>query len=192
MTLLFEEAWRGAFPGGKPLAYCLREPFQARWVRFHSLPESKRYADDAGEMATILQRHNAIATDLFGEGGRCFMIQSRRDLAPGEVEHSDYDAPIRECGLARAFAFVEGDDPEDSATWAAHAAPVIWSHGAFDSLLERIATGEVSGLMWMNAEAARLLAPYDGGVDVFLPTTAERDALKARHASWLSPLTAGL
>ena len=32
----------------------------------------------------------------------------------------------------------------------------------------------------------RIHHPYDGGADVLLPTTAERDALIQRHTDWLS------
>ncbi|RYF56380.1 MAG: hypothetical protein EOO27_18540 [Comamonadaceae bacterium] len=37
-----------------------------------------------------------------------------------------------------------------------------------------------------------LYCPYDGGADVLLPSAAERDALMARHADWLSPHPDGL
>ena len=32
----------------------------------------------------------------------------------------------------------------------------------------------------------RVHHPYDGGADVLLPTTGERDALERRHTDWLS------
>jgi hypothetical protein len=192
LTLLFEQAWRTAFAGGRPLAYLLRDPFKSRWVRFHSLPESKRYAENDREMAIILQRQNALAADLFGEGRGCFMIQSRRELEPGDYEYSDYDAPIREQGLSRTFDFFDDDEPEEGSSWAAYAGQVVWSHGVFDSLLKRIANEEVAFLMWMDPQAGSLFAPYDGGVDIFLPTPADRDALKDRHRAWLSVHPSGL
>ncbi|WP_436849475.1 DUF3885 domain-containing protein [Streptomyces avermitilis] len=34
--------------------------------------------------------------------------------------------------------------------------------------------------------------PYPGGVDVFAPSTAERDSLKAAHPDWLSAHPSGL
>lgn len=37
-----------------------------------------------------------------------------------------------------------------------------------------------------------LYHPYDGGVDVILPTPAERDTLKERHQTWLSTHPSGL
>lgn len=64
--------------------------------------------------------------------------------------------------------------------------------GAFASLLRRIANDEVSYVMWMDEQTGSLFAPYDGGIDVFLPTTAARDALKERHSAWLSIHPSGM
>lgn len=36
------------------------------------------------------------------------------------------------------------------------------------------------------SELEWLYCPYDGGADVLLPSAVERDALKERHADWLS------
>ncbi len=40
--------------------------------------------------------------------------------------------------------------------------------------------------MITNLSVDRIHAPYDGGADVLLPTTAERDTVKRRHIDWLS------
>ena len=41
-----------------------------RWVRFHSLPGSKRYADDEEEYAELMCRHLAVLAELLSlEGG---------------------------------------------------------------------------------------------------------------------------
>jgi hypothetical protein len=42
-----------------------------------------------------------------------------------------------------------------------------------------------------DPELAWLYCPYDGGADVLLGSEAERDALKARHAAWLSTYPGG-
>lgn len=45
--------------------------------------------------------------------------------------------------------------------------------------------------MITDLEMRRVHHPYDGGADVLLPTTGERDALKARHTDWLSTHRSG-
>ncbi|MEU9732357.1 hypothetical protein [Streptomyces sp. NPDC048002] len=43
-----------------------------------------------------------------------------------------------------------------------------------------------------DTELERIHHPYDGGADVVLATPAERDALRERHAGWLSAHPDGL
>ncbi|WP_425457790.1 DUF3885 domain-containing protein [Catellatospora sichuanensis] len=35
-----------------------------RWVRFHSLPGSKRYPENEGEYGTVLNRHHTVLDQL--------------------------------------------------------------------------------------------------------------------------------
>lgn len=37
-----------------------------------------------------------------------------------------------------------------------------------------------------------IVAPYDGGVDIILDTTENRDKIKSRYQDWLSPREDGL
>jgi hypothetical protein len=57
-------AWQQCSPQCPPVAHSLRSYYHERWVRFHSLPGSKRYVDTAEEYATILDRHNTLLTEL--------------------------------------------------------------------------------------------------------------------------------
>ncbi|WP_200926706.1 DUF3885 domain-containing protein [Sphaerimonospora mesophila] len=52
--------WRERWPLCPPLAYELKNAYHDRWVRFHSLPDSKRYADDEAEYAILLHRYNTV------------------------------------------------------------------------------------------------------------------------------------
>src|SRR5690242_14685149 len=73
MTDALKQAWNGAFPNIPPIAYRLRTLLGDRWVRFHRLPESKRYADSESEQQTILLRHNQILDEL-AERPNLFLI----------------------------------------------------------------------------------------------------------------------
>ncbi|WP_443611862.1 DUF3885 domain-containing protein [Acrocarpospora catenulata] len=41
--------WQANWPDCPPVAHELKRFYASRWVRFHSLPESKRYADTPAE-----------------------------------------------------------------------------------------------------------------------------------------------
>lgn len=49
----FYKLWRNAFGETAPIGYQLKDIFPERWLRVHSLPESKRYADSKEEYAII-------------------------------------------------------------------------------------------------------------------------------------------
>ena len=86
--------WQHQFPGSEPVAHRLRTAFPSRWVRFHSLPESKRYPEGEGEYATVLGRHNRILGHLLGSGRAVVLLTTGGsfDLSvappPPEVERN--------------------------------------------------------------------------------------------------------
>ncbi len=62
--------WPKAFPGCNPISHQMRMAFPERWVRFHSLPELKRYAENNAEYSILLERHNAVLGAIRGKNGR--------------------------------------------------------------------------------------------------------------------------
>jgi hypothetical protein len=61
------EIWQERMGERTPLAHEFVTEHRERWVRFHSLPESKRYASDQAERRTILERHYTVLGELFGD-----------------------------------------------------------------------------------------------------------------------------
>ncbi|GAA1622656.1 hypothetical protein GCM10009733_019120 [Nonomuraea maheshkhaliensis] len=55
--------WWSHWPDSPPIAHQLHGD-RDRWVRFHSLPEPKRYADTAAEYQILLDRYNTVLTEL--------------------------------------------------------------------------------------------------------------------------------
>jgi hypothetical protein len=70
----FLDFWRTHFGDCPPAGFLLHETFPERWMRIHSLPDSKRYADTARELTALLARHNTVATDVLGDGSRCVEV----------------------------------------------------------------------------------------------------------------------
>lgn len=58
--------WEQRWPGSWPEADKLRGLFPDRWVRFHSLPGSKRYPDTEAEYEILLDRHHGVLVELAG------------------------------------------------------------------------------------------------------------------------------
>ena len=66
--LTTDDAWRNLAGDATPIAHELRHACAARWVRFHSLPDSKRYAGCESEYIELLARHNTIINKFTTSG----------------------------------------------------------------------------------------------------------------------------
>ena len=64
---LLAALWRERHPSGPPVAHTFRTRYADRWVRFHSLPDSKRYPESEDEYAIVLDRYNTILDELFAD-----------------------------------------------------------------------------------------------------------------------------
>jgi hypothetical protein len=155
--------------------YELKSQFGNRWVRFHCLPESKRYAENDAEYTVILDRYNTILDDLFG-GGAVYIVAVKYDSEPQRSEpRRVWRTVVREV------------DPEYGNTYAHFFLDrTTWRRGMIDEALRRVADYQDAGGVVTDLEARWLFHPYDGGMDVIAPTAADRDTLRDRHRGWLS------
>lgn len=56
-------------PARGPVSFELHSCLHDRWVRFHNLPGSKRYADNEEESAELVCRHLAVLAELLSVEG---------------------------------------------------------------------------------------------------------------------------
>lgn len=188
----FEQAWTSFHPGKHPVGHMLRTDGTPNWIRFHSLPGSKRYVETDEERATLLSRQNALALEVLGRTP-CWLVQVHWTVSPGEIDlAAQYDPfrATREQQLEFLFTFIVNDG-EDDHPWRVHGAQTDWEAGRFDDLLISIADDEAAPMLWMGSDGA-IFAPYDGGVDLFLPEASAVDRLAARYSDWLSAHPLGL
>jgi hypothetical protein len=62
---LLAALWQERRPLGPPIAHTFRSTYADRWLRFHSLPDSKRYPESEDEYAIALDRYNTVLDELF-------------------------------------------------------------------------------------------------------------------------------
>ncbi|MFE9921083.1 hypothetical protein ACFYQA_05755 [Streptomyces sp. NPDC005774] len=67
-----------------------------------------------------------------------------------------------------------------------------WRRGCVDDLLRDVADDKVADVLITDTRLQRIHHPYDGGADVFLTATEERDRMRNRYATWFSSHSAGL
>lgn len=185
----FPQLWHHFYGESHPLGHELRVSQRQNWVRFHSLPDSQRYAKTDREMDTILTRQNAIAEQTMSSDGRGWLVCCVSD----EAEHQDRPHPYRnliaEFHMQKYWNFL--GEPDGEVTLWVHAAPIQWQPHFFDAVLTEIANDEVRAL-WIAATSGSIFAPYDGGIDCIVPTPVAMNALRDRFRTWLSSHPDGL
>ena len=181
------DLWERAWPDADPLGYILRVEYADQWVRFHSLPESKRYAENAAEYDEVLRRHRTVRHELRGSDDvQTLLVIATdwdwEDLAAGWSKH-------RLPGAWPWRGSPADDDPDAGRNyfWAASGL----SSKELDTLLIAVA-GDECRVVIGASDLTWLYCPYDGGADVLLPSAVERDALEERYADWLPSHPRGL
>lgn len=190
----FEQAWKLRYPNSFPVGHMMRDADEPNWLRFHSLPYSKQYAESAKEKKILLARQNKLADEVLVPGNPIWLVQACWEARKGVREASIADEEFRACrkyGLAWSFRFLvdEGDDEEHA--WNVHAGRTVWRTGEFDELLWAIADDQTRAI-WMSVPTGAVFAPYDGGVDLFLPSQQMVQELRLRHPMWLPDNPEGL
>ena len=158
-----------------------------RWLRIHTLPRSKRYADIESEAAEIAERQVTTAKALFEDDGLVWLVTWRHHLTS---EASDLAQPSESCGVRLMEAGEVAGDAEGE-TLALLVARLRWSASTSARLRLAIANDEERA-MWMHERTAEVFAPYDGGVDLIFSSVERRDRYKQRFSAWLSARPDGL
>ncbi|MFB8783092.1 hypothetical protein VSS38_25695 [Streptomyces albogriseolus] len=179
------ELWQQRWPGCPPVGYKLRGPYRDVWVRFHSLPDSKRYAEDESECTVVLERYNTVLDELFA-GADVYVITP--------LWTTEAEVPRSQAVTGYWQSLLVEDDPDPAFRTYCHlfVARRPWRRGCIDDLLRDIADDKVAGVLITDTRLLRIHHPYDGGADAFLATSEERDRVRERHADWLSRHPLGL
>nr|WP_280232421.1 hypothetical protein [Nocardia cyriacigeorgica] len=157
------------------------------------MPGSTRYPGTAEEYGIVLDRYNTVLNELFA-GQEVYLITC--DWSDGPEPGVRPDDHTRWHPGARYWTSVCNDPTETDPDFISYThlfvSRIPWQPGALDELLRAVADDSTAGVMITDLTMERIHHPYDGGADVLLPTTAERDELGHRYADWLSPHPEGL
>lgn len=192
----FQNLWTLNYPDTVPISYQFKHDYSKRWFRIHSLPESKRYADNENEWEILLSRQNEIITDLFGLETPIVIVVGEYNWGDNRQIHvTDEEA------IFKPFSFVRLDnielnkiDPEqydEPDIYRPAFAQTIWKPNYHDKLLREI-TNDNTRAFFVSFDKNIIVAPYDGGVDFILKDNQTRDNYKEKYKQWLSEREHGL
>ncbi|WP_243707935.1 hypothetical protein [Micromonospora sp. KC606] len=187
LSALWDQRW----PGCSKLPFELRK-IRDRWVRFHALPGSKRYPDTEAEYGIVLARHHTILAELVTRPA-VLVITAGYSAQPAPQEPGRSAETISAHPSGTYWTRICIDDEPGFESWMhLYASETPWSQGCLDPLLRRVADDVIGNVLVYDVDLGWLYHPYDGGMDVVLATSADRNALRSRHQDRLSAHPQGL
>lgn len=187
----FKDLWASIFPDAPPIAYFFKHDYEDRWFRIHSLPESKRYAEEEKEWDILLQRQNTLITDLLGDNTMVWLVTGEYSFDENNGTPQITEDPWY---AGYDYAFTQFDtidlaqlDPDQykGTKYKPAFAATTWQRNGHDKLLKSIANDEMRAF-FVLFDKQLLIAPYDGGMDIVLKDSAARDHYKNKYREWLS------
>ena len=172
-----------------PEADELKNVLKERWVRFHSLPESKRYPENEQEFIEIFSRHNTVLTEIFGLPIDLFIVLP---------EYSGKREPTRPENILLGlypktdyWKTIDQSDEDEEYFTHLHAAKIHYTGSELDDLLRLVAEEKVGSVLIFTDDGKAIFHPYDGGADIIMSNADARDSLKQKHVDWLSSYPGG-
>jgi len=186
----FKIFWNSSYPETVPISHYFKHDYPDRWFRIHSLPDSKRYADNDNEWNILLQRQNQIITDLLGENSNFLLVTGEYTMEGYTELH-----PLTEVDPISKIPFttlaeidlnnLSPDNYDPGAFYHPMFSEQIWEPKKFDNLLREIAYDNLRAF-FVSIEKELMVAPYDGGIDFILKNSETRDFYKKKYSTWLS------
>ena len=168
----------------------------ATWVRFHSLPESKRYPEDQAEEDQVVFRHLTLLKELMSSRSdftnQLWVVTAgwSRSCQPAE----------RDADLISAFpnatycktVLQDDSEPDDPAYTHLYLGTTTLDGADLRDLLVLVCHDGTAGVILCPPSLDWLYHPYDGGVDVIASDRTSREHLRVKYSDWLSRHPQGL
>jgi hypothetical protein len=186
----FQRYWAEEYPASPPIGFLLREKYNDKWFRIHSLPGSKRYPENDSEMGEVLHRHNAVLDTLLPPDSAFVLLTTGYSDGPTPVLPLLLQTDSK-LNRSSTFAFTAASDT-GSPYWHFFVTALNWHSGCIDAVLAQVASDEVADILVIGQEQKCIYHPYDGGGDIIVSNDEARTALKQMFSAWLSPRADGL
>ncbi|MGN7783847.1 DUF3885 domain-containing protein [Niabella sp. 22666] len=193
---IFQELWALHYRDAVPISHLFKHRYADRWFRIHSLPQSKRYAENEDEWEILLSRQNEIITDLFGLDTPILIVAGEYRWDESKSIHVTEEEEI-----FNPFSFILLDNIElnkvgkeqynEHNFYSPAFAPTIWKRNYHDKLLREIAKDNTRAF-FVSFDKNVIVAPYDGGIDFILKDSLTKEKYKNKFVNWLSEHESGL
>jgi hypothetical protein len=192
----FQNFWTLNYPDTVPISHLFKHDYSDRCFRIHSLPESKRYADNENEWEILLSRQNEIITDLFGLETPILIVTGEYNWGDNRQIHVTDEEEI-----FKPFSFVlldtielnkiDAEQYDEPDIYRPAFAQTIWKPNYHNKLLREIANDNTRAF-FISFDKNAIVAPYDGGVDIVFNDSSTKEHYKNKYKQWLSEREDGL
>jgi len=185
----FNRFWILNYPDTVPISHLFKHDYMDRWFRIHSLPESKRYADNEEEWNILLKRQNEIITDLFGADSKVILVTGEYNWGERTIHLVDEEEVFRNYSFSKLDNIylynLNPNDYNNGEVYRPAFAEIVWMSNQHDKLLREIAKDNIRAF-FVSFNKNIIVAPYDGGIDFVLKDSLTRDIFKNKYKAWLS------
>ncbi len=188
--MAFREFWRARFGGLPPASHILRKTPWRRWIRFHALPGSKRYAETPEEVESIFSRARALGDAALGWNAPCWAAVNR--YVVDGVPCNETDDRLDRHGATKAWVWEEREAFGPPSIVETFVWETIWDADRLRDLLDEAARWNGMKPLLISRETAAVFAPYDGGFDIVMPDFLAAREIGWRFAGWLPDTPGGL
>jgi hypothetical protein len=196
-TLNFQKYWAENFAETPPINHLFKHLLNEKWLRIHSLPEAKRYADTDEDWAELFERQHTLFQDLMPTDEPFYLIlglysQGENVFDKSIFEDYDFFKTLTFNELEKVDLYkMSGDWYDESMFYTPYFAEVKNQPSDFDTILKAIANDEIR-VFFLNSKNNCIIAPYDGGVDLILENEETRIFYKEKYGKWLPEREDGL
>lgn len=137
----------------------------------------------AVEYAELIRQQSIALTDVIGTRYVMFVTEPGDDRLAQLAAVAD-DTPL--CVNRISIGQLDPVSFDESAIWHIYACDVTLADGCIDFLLRLVADDETRNTIIVVHTYTRICHLYDGGMDLNLADTSERESYRDRYSAWLS------
>lgn len=178
--------WKKLSSEIEPIAYQLKHVYPDRWVRFHSLPGSKRYPETEAEYQTIIDRNKSVLYSLINEESEMIAFVPQYDV--DDIAHLSFQDFSKLVERTEPYGVVSSSQDSDENFNIYYAKFPL---SKLPALIRLVADDVLSNVILVSFSDEVIYHPYDGGMDLILKSKSKRDALKNNFIEWYPSKTSG-
>ncbi|MCB9229216.1 MAG: hypothetical protein H6618_06355 [Deltaproteobacteria bacterium] len=181
--------WSTYYQNTLPVGFMLREEYGARWLRVHSLPNSKRYPEGKEDEIEVCKRSLESAKDVLGASNITVYFSIYDESKDAAISGSEWLKSLDFKSIEYKDVSEDDEDPYYLITFGAK---FDWDEELFQQIILDVAKENISYISFYSKETKGVFSPYDGGADLFYLEPSKREQAQVKFKKWISPREDGL